>query len=106
MFTESFKCVSRRFKGSFRKVSRVLQGSVRENSRVFQERFKSVSSKMEGHFQGLGVSRVIARSLKRKFQWYFMGFSRKFQRCLKMKCVFREFSRVFERSSKGISEKL
>ena len=89
------------FQGSFKS----FQGRLREISRVFQERFKSVSSKMEGHFQGLGVSRVIARSLKRKFQWYFMGFSRKFQRCLKMKCVFREFSRVFERSSKGISEK-
>ena len=89
------------FQGSFKS----FQGRLREISRVFQERFKSVSSKMEGHFQGLGVSRVIERSLKRKFQWYFMGFSRKFQRCLKMKCVFREISRVFERSSKGISEK-
>ena len=51
MFIESFKGISRKFKGCFKDVSRVFQGSFREISEVFQESFKGNLTKIKGHFK-------------------------------------------------------
>ena len=64
MLTESFKGVSRKFKGCFR-------GCFKKVSNVFQVICKGVSSNFKG------VSRVFERTLKGvagKFQWCFRKF--------------------------------
>ena len=66
------------FTGYFKVVSKVFQESFK---RMFQERFKGVSSKIEGNLKRYkGGLRVFERSLKgvsRKFKWCFKGVSRK-----------------------------
>ena len=54
MITESFKCLSRKFKGYFKEVSRKVQGSFIEVSGVFQDSFMGVSTKIEASsFKGV-----------------------------------------------------
>ena len=46
-----FQVVIREFQPYLKEVENVCQGSFNGVSRVFQERFKGVSSKIEGHYK-------------------------------------------------------
>ena len=102
VFKRSSKNVSGKFQFCFKEVSKEFQGSFKEvqkcfkvDSMVFQESFKGVSRKSGGV---LRKNRAFERSFKGSFKCAYRAYvSRKFSGC------FKEVSRDFQRSLKGVT---
>ena len=82
-----FRGVLKAFQGSLEVVSRMFQGSFKEDSRVFHGQWKSVFRKIKGHSKG--VLGGFLRSSEEDWRW----------------SHFKVVSRLFQKSSKGVSRK-